>query len=112
MVSTFVGCCCDFCGVEGADEGRRGVVGATKRDCAGLGFMTAVEDMVCCVRKRSEGIELAGVCCPVLQGLVTGSGLALLLDTAHGVTTVEFCCKQVCCCLYGYWQSDCGRCVS
>jgi hypothetical protein len=51
-VSTLVGggacCCCVFCGVEGADEGRRGVVGATKREAAGLGLRTAVEDMMCC----------------------------------------------------------------
>jgi hypothetical protein len=43
-------CCCDFCGVEGADEGRRGVVGATKREAAGTGLITAVEDMMCCGR--------------------------------------------------------------
>lgn len=39
----------DFCGVEGADEGLIGVVGATKREAAGLGFKTAVEDMLRCV---------------------------------------------------------------
>jgi hypothetical protein len=41
-------CCCVFCGVEGADEGLRGVVGATKREAAGTGLITAVEDMMCC----------------------------------------------------------------
>jgi hypothetical protein len=61
-------CCCDFCGVEGADEGRRGVVGATKREGAGLGFRTAVEDMMCCMSCESVVSEwsvwkLVELCC-------------------------------------------------